>query len=82
MKKCDEMREPKSCLNKATSNEPIFVLRGKDPVGAATVRHWATMADGIHESEKIEEALRLANQMDKWRTTLATPQAVKDSENE
>lgn len=67
MKKCEEMREPKSCLNKAQSNEPLFVLRGKDPVGAATVRHWATMAEGIHEPAKIQEALKLADQMDAWR---------------
>lgn len=70
MKKCDEMREPKSCLNKAAANEPLFVLRGKDPVGAATVRHWATMAEGIHEPEKIQEALKLADQMDAWRNPL------------
>lgn len=67
MKKRDELRDPKSCLNKAQAEEPVFVLRGKDPVGAAAVRHWATMADGVHEPEKIKEALKLADQMDDWR---------------
>lgn len=67
MKKVDELREPESCLNRATSHEPIFVLRGKDRVAAVAVRHWATMAEGIHEPSKIKEALQLADQMDEWR---------------
>lgn len=62
-----ELSERQSCLNKAHSEEPLFVLRAKDPLAAQTVRHWATMSEGHHEPEKIKEALKLADQMDEWR---------------
>ncbi len=62
-----ELWSPISCLNKAGVDEPIFVLRAKDLVAAMTVRHWATMAVGIHEEQKIREALDLASKMEQWR---------------
>lgn len=67
MLKCDELKDPKSCFNKAAPEEPVFVLRAKDAVAAQTVRHWATMAVGVHEPKKIESALQLADAMDTWR---------------
>lgn len=67
MLKCLELRNPKSCLNKADTDEPIFVLRAKDLCAPQTLRLWATMADGIHEGEKIAEALACAEQMQRWR---------------
>lgn len=67
MKKRDELTSPTSCFNKAHSDEPVFVLRAKDPLGPQAVRHWATMADGVHEPEKIKEAYALADEMEQWR---------------
>lgn len=67
MRKAEELRSERSCLNKAAPNEPIFVLRGKDPLAAITVRHWATMSEGVHEPEKLAEARALADLMDRWR---------------
>jgi hypothetical protein len=69
MKKSDEIEQPTSCLNKAQSDEPIFVLRAKDPAASRAVRHWADIceAQGTHETGKIAEARRLANEMDRWR---------------
>lgn len=67
MKKRDELRDPNSCLNKAASHEPIFVLRAKDPLAARAVLHWVAMADDEHETEKLEEAINLAKQMEQWR---------------
>lgn len=67
MKKVDELKTPTSCLNKAAADEPIFVLRAKDALAAMAVRHWATMAEGTHESDKLEEARQLADKMDEWR---------------
>lgn len=61
------LKDPKSCLNKAASDEPLFVLRAKDPLAAQTVRHWAVMATGEHEEAKIIEALKVADEMDAWR---------------
>ncbi len=79
MKKRDELTSPTSCLNKAKADEPIFVLRGKDALGPQAVRHWATMAEGVHEPAKIEEALALAEQMERWRSDfLNPPPAVAD----
>lgn len=68
MLKKNELIEPSSCLNKAHPEEPIFVLRAKDPAAPATVRLWAAMAVGIHEPEKLKEADMLASEMDAWRT--------------
>lgn len=67
MLKFEELRTDTSCLNKADSNEPIFVLRAKDPFAAQAVRLWAAMSVGRHEPEKIEEANTLAYQMEAWR---------------
>lgn len=44
MRKKDEIATATSCLNKAADDEPIFVLRAKDPLGAVMVRQWAEMA--------------------------------------
>lgn len=67
MLKRDELRTPTSCLSKAAPDEPIFVLRAKDPLAAQVVRLWADMADGIHEKDKTNEARQLAGAMDYWR---------------
>jgi hypothetical protein len=76
MNKADNLRNPTSCLNKAEADEPLFILRAKDPVAAMTVRHWATMSDGNHEPEKIAQALKAADDMDAWRKRNAPPQVA------
>lgn len=58
MIKATELSSPSSCLNKAAPDEPLFVLRAKDPVASMAIRHWATMARGYHEDEKISTRLR------------------------
>lgn len=63
-----ELASVDSCLNKAGPEEPLFVLRAKDKLSSQAVRLWAAMASGIHEPHKIEEALKLADQMDIWRS--------------
>lgn len=69
VRKLDEIEQPTSCLNKAAPEEPIFVLRAKDPEAPDTVRTWANNARtrGTHEPEKIAEAFALAEQMDEYR---------------
>ena len=67
MLKKQELSDPGSCLNKADANEPIFVIRAKDVLAPMLIRHWATMADGIHEHEKVLEARILADAIDEWR---------------
>ncbi len=64
-----ELSRPDSCLNKAATDEPVFVLRAKDPMAAMTIRHWITMSsNGAHESSKLAEALKAADEMDAWRS--------------
>lgn len=77
MIKAHELTTPTSCFNKAAPHEPVFVLRAKDPMAAMAVRHWATMALGKHETEKIVEAQKLADEMDEWRKRNAPPQAIE-----
>lgn len=67
MLKADELRDANSCLNKANVDEPVFVLRAKDPIAAQAVRLWAAMADQVHEVGKCADAMGIADQMDKWR---------------
>lgn len=73
MRKQLELSQKTSCLNKANSLEPLFVLRAKDPMAAQTVRHWATMAEGTHEQSKIDEAKQIADDMDKYRAAMKAP---------
>ena len=64
----DEIKDPNSCLNRAADDEPIFVLRGKDPLFAKIVEEWATRAllAGLHE-DKFREAWRFAQWARAWR---------------
>ncbi len=63
-----ELAKTFSCLSKAKPDEPIFVIRAKDELASQTLRLWAAMAEGLHEPEKISEALQCADEMDKWRS--------------
>lgn len=71
-----ELCDPGSCLNKAAPDEPVFVLRAKDPRAAQAVRLWAAMSAGRHEDSKINEALALADQMDEWRDKFVSREPV------
>lgn len=55
------------CMVKATPLEPVFVLRANDPIAAATVGYWCDAAYGIHEQEKIIDALAIAGDMISWQ---------------
>lgn len=41
MRKCEELIDPGSCLNKARNDELLFVLLERDRAFPATVRFWA-----------------------------------------
>ncbi len=68
MLKKQELSVPNSCLNKAAPSEPIFVIRAKDPLAPMLIRHWATMAEGVHEGEKVMEARSLADEIERWQS--------------
>ena len=61
-----ELSTPTSCLNKADDNEPIFVLRAKDPIAFMIVEEWADAAELVHGAAKQQEAYACAKQMRAW----------------
>lgn len=72
MTKSQERDNPGSCFNRSGEDEPIFVLRARDPIAAATVNAWVKLAKEreIHK-DRIEEALSHAQRMQDWRATHA-----------
>lgn len=76
MIKQKELTSATSCFSKAAADEPLFVLRAKDALAPQTVRLWATMAVGKHEQWKIDEALKLADEMEAWRAKNVLPVAA------
>lgn len=68
MLKADEITDPNSCLNKATDDEPVFVLRAHDPLADAIVERWIDACEfvGIH-LDKLDDARALAESMREWR---------------
>lgn len=77
MLKKDELENPQSCLNKASADEPIFVLRAQDIFASDTILAWAdryrrTHAPaGVWRSErhrqKHNEAIDIVEQFERWR---------------
>jgi hypothetical protein len=69
------LAEGKGCLGRAAGDEPIFVLRAKDPAAATIVRMWAQLAlsFAMHEPEKIQGAIELADRMVAWRSAHFAP---------
>lgn len=62
-------REPGKydCMNAAEPDEPIFVLLGRDPEAAATVRQWSHLRRARKSfSLKADEALLVADAMDEY----------------
>lgn len=82
MLKREELANPNSCINKAADDEPVFVLRGNDPVAASIVRQWVNEyvsrkqdmnTDGIlthAQLAKAQEGRGIANEMDAWQYRL------------
>lgn len=65
--KQDVLRDNFSCLNRASYDEPVFVLRARDPLAAQTVRLWASMAADVHPPEQVSEAFSIASEFEDWR---------------
>lgn len=56
------------CYANAKPDEPMFILLARDPQAPTLVRLWAASrvtAEGC--TDKVEEALRLADAMDDWK---------------
>jgi hypothetical protein len=64
--KAEALRDPASCLNRVGPQEPIFVLRAKDPHAAQTIRLWAAMSVITQPPQKLEAAYDIAAQFQGW----------------
>jgi hypothetical protein len=71
MIKKEELTNPTSCINKAFDDEPIFVLRAKDPVAIQTIYYWMHQrictGSEKYNDPKMKEAEQLAQLMHQWR---------------
>lgn len=52
-----------ACIVKAAADEPIFVLRGKDPAAFHAVKSWKYHGAPWHEPAKIRDAEQCAVEM-------------------
>ncbi len=54
-------------LKKIPINEPVFILRARDPIAADIVRYWAWRAQCLHVNyDKVAEAREIATRMEIW----------------
>ena len=83
MKKIDELADPRSCLNHAADNEPLFVLRANDELAPLVVAWWADRYAATKggyptmtplQRAKCDEAAALARQMIEWKRDQLNPQ--------
>jgi len=72
-----------SCLTRADSNEPLFVLRANDELAPLIVRRWANLyisSKGVFATKeqiaKFSEAMALAEQMESWKAARIVRDAV------
>ena len=67
--KQENLDNPDSCLNKADADEPVFILRAKDPIAPVVVDFWAMLAEHVeaHELSKQADAHIVSIQMQTWR---------------
>jgi hypothetical protein len=65
----EQLARGEGCLGKAALDEPVFVLRAKDPAAILAIRIWCNIAHflGAHEPAKIAAAQVIAMQMEQWR---------------
>lgn len=70
MIKSEELKDPKSCLNRARDDEPVFVLLGRDPAAGTIVRRWCheriTLGKNYSDDRQITDALLFSDKMDRY----------------
>lgn len=75
MKKHEELSDPNSCWNKAADDEPVFVIRAKDPEAVGTVMEWCNRRiRHNHNSsgdKKLRDAVEWCRLAAAWRVSNA-----------
>lgn len=56
------------CLQKAADDEPVFVLRAKDPTVLKLILEWIEANRNIQPKEKIDSAFNIIHEIAKWRS--------------
>lgn len=71
------------CYAKLLPDEPYFLIRAKDPVGAATVREWCRLREEANvkpdDEARIAVAERCAEWMEQWREKHEGPKPFETS---
>ncbi len=60
------------CYAKAEPDEPMFILLGRDPAAATTIRHWiikrlSLKLNQFNDDEQLDEASVIARETEAWR---------------
>jgi hypothetical protein len=71
MIKRKEVSDPTSCLNRATDDEPVFVLLGRDVSAPTTIKYWIadriSQGKNVRSDPEIRDAELMADYMEGWR---------------
>lgn len=69
MRKCDEINDPTSTWNRTAADEPVFIVVGRDALGAVPIAAWieAARATGV-PAPKIQEAEALLEDFRWWES--------------
>jgi hypothetical protein len=74
MIKEEELRNPKSCINRAEATEMLFVLLARDVAAPDTIRYWVQKRIEIGKNKpddpQIKEALACAETMEMQRVSI------------
>lgn len=86
MRKAEEVSNSMSCLNRASDNELLFVLLGRDEAAPGAIRYWChiRVARGKNtwDDQQILEALACAKQMEAEHPNRALKHRLDRTANE
>lgn len=74
MRKKDELKNPKSCFNKAKKKEMIFVLLGRDLAATVAVRAWIDERLRIGKNKPGDKKIKEAEE---WIKTVIDEQQTE-----
>ncbi len=69
-----------TCLIKSLDDEPVFVLRAKDPTAPEIITTWCAKNYGIQPEEKLTGAMAIAQEMQEYRRANFLPNKVNAEE--
>lgn len=72
MTRVENMEDPDSCLMRAENDEPLFILRSKDPTSPILVIAWILLRVFLFQKNSLQdmqvrESFDLAEEMQRWR---------------